>query len=132
MGDDDVPPSPGPTLGTSPGRFILQHFVALPDAVASVCPHNKNARLPDNMSQFLPPTIVDMLYGSTAIMQWGVPEATKAIRLSAQSLYYDGTGSGGLNLSREAEDEEDDTEAIPVCPPPVESARSKRAKKWAS
>jgi hypothetical protein len=127
MNDNDVPPSPGPVLGppsASPGRFILQHFTPQQRYLASQAPHNQDARLPADMSQFPPPTIVDMFYGCTAVLRWGIPQASSAIQSLVGSLYYDETGSG------EDGDGEGDIEAA-HSPTPVETPRSKRAKIWA-
>lgn len=129
MNDNDVPPSPGPIFGppsASPGRFILQHFTPQHEYLASQSPHNQDARLPADMSQFPPPTIVDMFYGCAAVLRWGIPQASSAIQFSVGSLYYDETGSGESNWSRE----EGDIEAAPS-PTPVKTPRSKRAKFWA-
>ena len=129
MVDDNVPPFPGPILGppsSSPSRFILQHFTPQDDYMIRNSPHNQDARLPADMSKFLPPIIVDMFYGCTAVLQWGIPQATKAIRSLAKLLYYDGTGSGESNLLGGSGD--DITEAR--LPTLVESPQSKRAKAW--
>ena len=120
MDDGDVPHCPLQRRGppsASPGRFILQHFKRQEWEVTDVAPHNQDARLPADMSQFPPPVIVDMFYGCCALAQWGISQAKDAIRLSAGPLYYDGTGSGGADP---AEDSEDDTEAA--------RSRSKRAR----
>jgi hypothetical protein len=132
MDDDDVPPSPRPTSGppsASPGRFILQHFTPQHAYMVSQSPHNQNARLPADMSQFPPATIVDMFYGCAAVLRWGIPQATDSIKLS---LYYPKKGSGGSNLSGEAGDEEDDSVAAGSPTLVDESPRSRRAKGWAS
>jgi hypothetical protein len=134
MNDDDIPPSPGPILGppsASPVRFILQHFTPQHEYIVSQSPHNQDARLPADMSQFPPPIIVDMFYGCGAVLRWGIPQAADAIELSMGSLYYDETGSGESNSSGEAGDGMDDIEAA-RSPTPVETSRSKRAKAWAS
>jgi hypothetical protein len=134
MNDDDIPPSPGPILGppsASPGRFILQHFTPQHEYIVSQSPHNQDARLPADMSQFPPPIIVDMFYGCAAVLRWGIPQAADAIELSMGPLYYDETGSGESNSSGEAGDGTDDIEAA-RSPTPVETPRSKRAKAWAS
>ena len=96
MVDDDVPPSPGPILGppnASPGRFILQHFTPQDDYTIRNSPHNQDARLPADMSEFPAPIIVEMFYGCVALLRWGIPQASDAIWLLAGSLYYDETGS---------------------------------------
>jgi len=134
MSDDDVPPSSGPVFGppsASPGRFILQHFAPQDEYTVRQSPHNQDARLPADMSQFPPPIIVDMFYGCAAVLRWGIPQASDAIQSSVGSLYYDETGSGESNSSGEAGDGEDDIEAA-RSPTPVETPRSKRAKAWAS
>lgn len=134
MNDNDVPPSPGPILGppsASPGRFILQHFTPQHEYVVHQSPHNQDARLPADMSQFPPPIIVDMFYGCAAVSRWGIPQASAAIQLSVGSLYYDETGSGESNSSGGARDGESDIEAA-CSPTPVETPQSKRAKRWAS
>ena len=127
MNDNDVPPSSGPIYGPpsgSPGRFILQHFTTQPDFMVRIAPHNQDARLPADMSQFPPPIIVDMFYGCAAVSRWGIPQATAAIQSSVGSLYYDKSGPGELILSGGARDGEDDIEAARQPTPP----RSKRAK----
>jgi hypothetical protein len=133
MNDDGVPPSPRPTPGppsASPGRFILQHFAPQDDYLVSQSPHNQDARLPADMSQFPPPVIVDMFYGCAAVLRRGM-QAADAIQLLAGSLYYDGTGSGESNSSGEAGDEDDDI--VAGSPTLVdESPRSRRVKGWAS
>ena len=107
MNDDNIPPSLGPILGapsTSPGHFILQHFTPQHKYIVSQSPHNQDAHLPANMSQFPPPVIVDMFYGCAAVLWWGIPQAANAIELSVGSLYYDETGLGELNSLGEAGD----------------------------
>ncbi|KAF5384119.1 hypothetical protein D9615_003271 [Tricholomella constricta] len=92
MHDDDVPPSPLPIPGppsASPGRFILQHFKPPYEVIETHAPHNQNARLPADMSQFPPPIIVDMFYGCAAVLRWGITEAKSFIELSVGPLYYD-------------------------------------------
>jgi hypothetical protein len=125
MADTDVPPSPGPILGPpsgSYGRFILQHFTPQDDYTVRNSPHNQDARLPADMSQFPPNIIVDAFYGCAAFLQWGTPQASEAIVSSTQDLYYDATGA--------AEGGEVDMEGG-RSPTPIESLRDIRSRLWA-
>jgi hypothetical protein len=115
MGDDDVPLSPRPIHGpprVSPGRFILQHLAPQEDAIEQIFPHNQDARLPADMSQFPPPVIIDMLYGCAALSQWGIPQTIKAIDLLAKPSF-------------------DIAKAARSPRPSIEAPRPKRAKKQA-
>ncbi len=85
------------------------------------------------MSEFPPNIIIDMYYGCAAFLQWGIPQAFDAIRLSTEGLYYDETGSGQSDSPREAGGGEVDMEGG-RSPTPVESARDRRdrrARLWA-
>ncbi|KAF5384121.1 hypothetical protein D9615_003273 [Tricholomella constricta] len=130
MNDDDVPPSPLPIPGppsASPGRFILQHFVPLYEAIETHAPHNQDARLPADMNQFPPPTILDMFYGCTTVLRWKTIGAGKYIESLAGPQYYDKAGSGLLTRG------EDDVIEAAGSPTLVEeSPRSRRAKARAS
>jgi hypothetical protein len=92
-----LPPGPGSILGpqsASPGRFTLQQFRQLDQYTIRNSPHNQDARLPADMNQFPPSIIVDMYYGSAAMLQWGIAQSSAAIWSSLESLYYDNIGSG--------------------------------------
>ena len=65
-----------------------------------------------------------MIYGCAAVLQWGIPSTTDAIRSSVGPLYYD---MDGLEESGEDEDE-----ARSPMPASVETAQSMRAKTWAN
>jgi len=132
MADTDVPPSPGPILGPpsgSSGRFILQHFTPQDDYTVRNSPHNQDARLPGDMSQFPPNILVDMFYGCAAFLQWGTPQASEAIEASTQGLYYNANGSGE-DSPEEAEDGEVDMEGGRE-PSPIDSPPEIRARLWA-
>jgi len=132
MADTDVPPPPGPILGPPSGphgRFILQHFTPQDDYTERNSPHNQDARLPADMSQFPPNIIVDTFYGCAAFLQWGTLQASEAIMSSTQDLYYDATGSGE-DSPGVAEGDEVDMEGG-HSPTPIESARDIRARLWA-
>jgi hypothetical protein len=129
MADTNVPPSPGPILGPpsgSHGRFILQHFTPQDDYTARNSPHNQDARLPADMSQFPPNIIVDTFYGCAAFLQWGTPQASEAIVSSTQDLYYDVTRSGEDSPGA-AEGGEVDMEGG-RSPTPIESLRDIRSR----
>jgi len=132
LSDDDIPPSPGPILGSpsaSPGRFVLQDFKEQ-EYLPKFPVHNQDARQPADMSMFPPPIITDMHYGCAAILQWGISGSLDAISSSAKSFYYDTAGSEGKNSS--GTDAGDEKEEGHRSQPKEETPRSIRAAKWAS
>ena len=135
MNDDDVPPSPRPIAGppsASPGRLILQHFTPLHQNIVSQAPHNWNARLPADMSQFPPPIILDLFYGCAAVLRWGIAKATSVIQSSMGSLYYDRMGSGESDSSGGSSGEDDVIKATGSPTLVGESPWSRRSKAWAN
>jgi len=80
------------------------------------------------MNQFPPPIIVDMYYGCTAILQWGIAQSSAAIWSSVGSSYYDNAGSG-----RESSSEWDDADGGDGADGGDDTdGRGLRAKRWAN
>lgn len=105
MSNNDVhsPPPEDCSQSNPAQRFIFQFFNP-PDIPTSSlhASHNKDARLPINIEELLPPIIVDMFYGCIAILKWKKVQDVSDI-IPSRSMYYDGIDSSGSSPGRNEE-----------------------------
>ncbi|KAI9457852.1 hypothetical protein HD554DRAFT_2197886 [Boletus coccyginus] len=91
---DDIPCHQSSNAG-SPNRLTLQHIQPSQSVIAvlgQLCPHNTDARQPQDISQWPPAIIVDLAYAVAALQAWGPEAFIEDVRANSREAYYDYAG----------------------------------------
>jgi hypothetical protein len=113
MGVDDIPYT-GTTANIPSSRVTLQYFNVEDPCVLSVVPNNSDARLPQDISNWPPPLILDFFYACAAVNAWSSDGFKNFVKQST-SDYYDNAEVKFSGVNREGEDqqEEDVSQRMP-------------------
>ena len=104
MSVNDIPYHQPPNAGSPASRFTLQYIQ--PSRVGTVlhevCPHNSDARQPQDTSQWPPAIIVDLTYAAALLKAWSPKTFIKYVKENSQDSYY----GGGEEEEEEKEEKE--------------------------
>lgn len=93
MTADDIPynePNAADEEGPA-SRLTLHHFVDLPQLgllIPKFAPHNSDARLPQDTSEWPPAVIVDFFYAAAAMNAWSPKSFIEYVREQSSDAYY--------------------------------------------
>ncbi|KAI9568219.1 hypothetical protein HD554DRAFT_2314329 [Boletus coccyginus] len=127
---DDIP-CHQPSNAGSPNCLTLQHIQPSQSVIAvlpSSCPHNTDARQPQDTSQWPPTIIVDLAYAAAALQAWGSEAFIEDVQANSRDAYYDYAGDVEGDDSEDAPRDPTPQEPHQPTPPTIRYKRRSAAK----